>query len=481
MSPMNVVIAGYGMAGARLADEMRTRDPLGEATSITVIGAEPHHAYNRVLLSSVLAGSLRPSAVLLHDEKWARAKGIDLRIGVGTTAIDPTARTVTLTDGGTVGYDALVLATGSRPWIPPVEGLTTDDGGLAEGALTLRTIDDCAQIRHRAKPGSPVAVLGGGVLGLEVAKGLAAIGATVTVVHPGDRVMERQLDARAARVLTRVLASHGIGFRIGDAAARYVPGAGLKLGDGSHVEAATVIVSAGVRPETTLADSAGLLVGNGIVVDDALRTSDGRIHAIGDCAQHPSAVAGLVQPAWEQASVLADLLTGTDGAARYRGSRVVTRLKARGIELTALGETCTDPDEPGAEVLTFDDPAGCRYAKLVLRENRVAGAILLGFPDAAATIAQLHDRGVPAHSDRLGLLLGRALPGGAPTASSPAGLPANALVCRCNSVSKSALVDAWRAGAADVAALRTATRAATGCGSCADTVQGIADWLADSA
>ncbi|ASR34345.1 FAD/NAD(P)-binding oxidoreductase [Prauserella marina] len=481
MNRQHVVIVGYGMAGARLADEMRTRDPGGEATRITMIGAEPHHAYNRVLLSSVLAGNLRHSTVLLHDERWAEDKGIDLRIGVGATALDPVASTVTLTDGGVVGYDILVLAMGSRPWLPPVEGLTTEGGGLADGALTFRMIDDCAEIRRRARPGSPVAVLGGGVLGVEAAKALAAGGAAVTVVHPGEHIMERQLDTRAARVLTRVLTGHDIDFRIAASAARYVPGAGLKLDDGSHVVAETVVVSAGVRAETSLADSAGLLVRRGIVVDDALRTNDRRIHAIGDCAEHRSTGAGLVQPAWEQARVLADLLTGADDAARYRGSRVVTRLKARGVDLTALGEPHTDPDEPGAEVLSFDDPVGCRYAKLVLREDRLTGAILLGFPDAAATIAQLHDRGTPAPRDRLGLLLGRSLPSGSPTAASPADLPANALVCRCNSVSKSALVDAWRTGATDGPALRAATRAATGCGSCGDTVQGIADWLADTA
>jgi assimilatory nitrate reductase electron transfer subunit len=214
-----------------------------------------------------------------------------------------------------------------------------------------------------------------------------------------------------------------------------------------------------------------------VVIDDSLRTSDGRIHAIGDCAQHPETVSGLVQPAWEQAEVLADLLTGTDTSARYRGTPVTTRLKARDVDLAALGEVHTEADDPTAEVLSFADVSRGRYAKLVVRNERIAGAIVVGLPDAAATITQLYDRKGFVPSDRLALLLGRALPGGATTASSPADLPGTALVCRCNSVSKARLVEAWKGGATDVPELALATRATTGCGGCTDAVRGIADWL----
>ncbi|MFF5990190.1 FAD-dependent oxidoreductase [Prauserella flavalba] len=480
MSPRNVVVLGYGMAGARLADEIRRRDPHGERVHLTVIGDEPHHAYNRVLLSAVVGGTMRPESVRLHDEEWAARHGIDLRLDTEAREIDRAARKVMLVDGTSVGYDALVLATGSTPWLPPVEGLTDEDGELAEGAVAFRSLADCERILDAARVGAPVAVLGGGLLGLEAARGLAGRGNHVTVVHPAGHVMERQLDAGAGRVLAKTLGDFGIDFRLGRFAAKYVPGDGLKLDDGSHVHADLVVVSAGVRADTTLAAGAGLAADRGVLVDDALRTSDGRIYAIGDCAQHPGTVSGLVQPAWEQADVLADLLTGTDTAARYRGTSVVTRLKARGIDLAALGETHAETGDDGAEVLCLDDPARGRYAKLVLRGDRVAGAIVLGVPDAAATITQLYDRGVPAPSDRLALLLGRALPSGAPNAASPADLPAAAVVCRCNSVSKGQLVDAWRAGASSVAELASATRASTGCGSCKDAVCGIADWLAST-
>ncbi|MGW5054217.1 FAD-dependent oxidoreductase [Actinokineospora sp. NPDC004072] len=475
MTARRVVVVGYGMAGARLVEEIRRRDPAGARVALTAVGAEPHAAYNRVLLSAVVAGSLTPDAVRLQEPGWAERHGVDLRTGIGATAVDPQARRVTLADGSTVDYDALVLATGSAAWVPQAEGLRTEGGALAAGVVPFRDLDDCAAILARTRPGAPVAVLGGGLLGLEAARGLAARGALVTVVHPVGHLMERQLDPGAGAVLARTLAGLGIEFRLGRVAARYVPGDGLKLDDGAHVPADLVVVAAGVRARTGLAAAMGLACDRGVLVDDALRTSDPRVHAIGDCAQHPGAPSGLVQPAWEQAAVLADRLTGTAPAARYQGTPVVTRLKARGVDLAALGEVHTDLADPDAEVLAVQDPTRGRYAKLVLRGDRVTGAILLGLPDAAAAITQLYDARTPAPADRVALLLGRALPA---AAASPAELPASAVVCRCNTVSKAQLVAAWRGGACSVADLAAATRATTGCGGCSAAVRGVADWLA---
>ncbi len=481
MSPREVVVLGYGMAGARLADELRRRDPEGERVALTVVGAERHGAYNRVLLSSVVAGTMAADSVRLHGDRWSSEHNVDLRLGVEAVAVDRARRRVRLADGAELSYDALVFATGSRPWLPPVEGLAVD-GGPADGAVAFRTLDDCDRIVAAARAGAPVAVLGGGLLGLEAARGLAGRGNFVTVVHPAAHVMDRQLDAAAGAVLAATLRDAGVEFRLGRTAARYLPGDGVKLDDGSHVAADLVVVCTGVRPETRLAEEAGLDVEGGIVVDDTLRTSDGRIHALGDCARHPGTVSGLVQPAWDQAAVLADLLTGARPSARYRGTPVVTRLKARGVDLTALGESHAEPDDDNdAEVLRLHDPVRRRYAKLVLRDDRVSAAIVLGFPDAAATLAHFHDRGLPAPSDRLALLIGRALPPGTSAAGSPVDLPASAVVCRCNSVSKGRLVDAWRGGASTVEELVSATRAGTGCGGCADTVRAIAAWLAETA
>ncbi|MGA6164022.1 FAD-dependent oxidoreductase [Amycolatopsis magusensis] len=475
----NVVVVGYGMAGARVAEEIRRRDADGSRVTLTVLGSEPYPAYNRVLLSGVVAGTMSTDSVWLHDSEWAKENDVDLRLGTTVDRIDRAARRIELADGSTVDYDALVLATGAAPWMPPVEGLTTETGEVAPGVVAFRSLGDCERILDAAKVGAPVAVLGGGLLGLEAARGLAGRGNLVTVVHPVGHLMERQLDAEGGRVLAETLRGLGIEFRLGATAARYLPGDGLKLDDGSYVQADLVVVSAGVRADTALARGAGLAVDRGVLVDDSLRTSDGRVFAIGDCAQHPGTVSGLVQPAWEQAAVVADLVTGENTAARYRGTPVVTRLKARGVDLAAFGDTET----AGAEVLSVSDSTRGRYAKLLVREEKVAGAIVLGLPDAAANLTQLYDRGARLPEDKLALLLGRALPGpdaaGTPSVN-PANLPASAVVCRCNSVTKGRLVEQWRAGATDLPALAAATRATTGCGGCADAVRGIAGWLAET-
>ncbi|HEY3747709.1 MAG TPA: FAD-dependent oxidoreductase [Pseudonocardiaceae bacterium] len=470
-----IVIVGHGMAGVRLATDLRRHDPNLERVAVTVVGDEPHAAYNRVLLSTVLAGTLELASVRLAPTGPA----VDTRLGVSVTAIDRQARKVELTDGSHVPYDALVLATGARPRLPELDGA---DDGKAPGITTFRTRDDCERIVADARPGLPVAVLGGGLLGLEIARGLAGRGCLVTVVHATNHLLDRQVDAMAGRVLRRALEAMGIEFRLGATAVGYQPGDGVKLADGGHVPGELVVVATGVLPRTELARAAGLAVDRGVLVDDALRTSDPRVHAIGDCAQHKASDGGLVQPAFDQAAVLAARLTGADPGARYRGTPVVTRLKARGIDLAALGDVRADPaDEqpPGVEVICVQDTSRGRYAKLVLRDDRVVGAIMLGLPDAAATIIQLFDSGAPVPADRLALLLGRALPAATDTGS-VGGLADGALVCRCNSVSKSRLVEAWHSGAHDTAALTEATRASTGCGSCKHLVSDLADWLATS-
>ncbi|RCV53446.1 FAD-dependent oxidoreductase [Marinitenerispora sediminis] len=459
--PRHVVVIGNGMVGARFAEEAARRDPAGERVRVTVVGAEAEPAYNRVLLPRLLAGDLAGPDLLFPA---VEGPAVTVRTGVAATAFDPARRRVDLDDGDTLHYDELVLATGSRAALPPVDGLTAD-GGPAPGASTLRDLADCRRVLGHARPGAPVAVLGGGLLGLETARALAARGARVTVVEPAPRLMPRQLDAAAAAILAVELRALGVDALTGRTAARWEPGHGLLLDDGRLVAADSVVVAAGVRAATELACAAGLAVDRGILVDDALATSAPRVHAIGDCAQHPDGGAGLVQPGWEQAAVLADLLTGSAPHARYRGGAVVTRLKAEGVELTSLGEVDAE-----AETLTLSDPHGRRYAKLSVRSDRVVGAILLGFPDAAATITQLFDLGAPVPADRLALLLGRALP--EPAAGDPQGA-APALVCRCNGVTRDQLSDAWRCGARTREALAEATRATTGCGGCVRDVNAL--------
>lgn len=462
------MVVGNGMVGARFVDEVRRRDPDGARVRLTVLGAEPRPAYNRVLLSTVLAGGLTASAIELPVSGRTR---VSLRTGVAVTAIDLARRIVSTTDGAAVPYDDLVLATGSRAWLPPMPGL--DDAAVT----AFRDLADCERILALARPGVRFAVLGGGLLGCEAARGLASRGVPVTLLHGASHLMERQLDAGGGAVLAASLTRLGIDVRLDVRAVAWESGVGVRLDGGELVAAEALVVAVGVRAETGVAAAAGLAVKNGVLVDDRLTTSDDHVYAIGDCAEHAGAGAGLVQPGWEQAAVLADVLTGSDLGARYGGTRTVTRLKARDVDLATVGE-------PGAlagtgEVLRFSDPAGGRYAALALHEDRVVGGTMIGLPDAAASMIQFYDTGAPAPSDRLALLLGRALPGAAETAD-PGRLPASAVVCRCNTVTKGALVAAWRGGATDVSALSRATRAGTGCGSCGDVLSGICAWLAES-
>lgn len=486
---MNVVIVGGGMAGARLAEELRRRQPAPDRLRVTVFGAELDPAYNRVLLGGVLAGTIGGAQTRLYPHDWARRNHVTVHRGQPVVAVDPDGLTVTLVGGRRVSADAIVLATGSRPRIPAIPGLRGEGRESLSwrpgrelrpslGVAALRTLADCRRIL--AMTGDrPVAVLGGGVLGLEAARALAARGIPVTVLHPTGYPMNRQLDAEAGAVLAAELQRHGVRLVLGAAAARWQHGRGIRTDGGELIDCRTVVVSAGSAPETRLADAAGIKTDGGILVDDRLESSAPGVYAIGDCARHPGAVSGFVQPAWDQAAVLADLLTGTRPDARYRGTRAVTRLKDRDIHLAAIGDAAR-PDSADDEVIRFSDPTRGRYAKLVLRGDRVASAIMLGVPDAAATVTRLFDSGSPVPADRLAVLLGRAYPVGA-AAEAVHQLPDDAIVCRCNTVHKGQLAAAFRAGATDLPALAAATRATTGCGSCEQSVAGFCEWLRNEA
>jgi assimilatory nitrate reductase electron transfer subunit len=361
------------------------------------------------------------------------------------------------------------------------------DDRLSSDVAVLHSLADARRIAAFAqaarRTGGRVAVLGGGVLGLEAARALSARGTAVTVVHRGGHPMDRQLDAAAGRVLAAAMRRTGVEVSLGAGAVRWESGRGLWLADGQLVRASGLVLCTGTVPCTELARDAGIRLteSGAVAVDDTLATSAPGIYAIGDCAGHPGAAGGLVQPGWEQAAVLASRLTGISPKARYRGSGAVTRLKAAGIELTTVGASLTEPGvDEDLEVLRFEDPVRERYAKLVLADDRVVGAVLIGLPDAAAGIVQLYDRDAPAPADRLALLLGRAVPPEPGGGSGPAALPEYAVVCRCNMVTKGQLRDAWYGGACGRAALSAATRAATGCGTCGDDLDAVAAWLAET-
>lgn len=489
----HVLIVGNGMAGARLAEEIRHRDPDASRFAVTIVGEEPHAAYNRVLLSTVVSGAITPRDTRLKPDGWWAARHVEVVTGVRVTAVDTATRTATLGADGearVVAWDELVLATGSTSFVPPSEGLYAGTPGpqteLADGVVAFRTVDDCDRIVAAARSASTAVVLGGGLLGLEAARGLLARGVDVTVVHPQDFPMDRQLDSDGGAVLSRVVRGIGARLVLGRfVAARHAATvdepAHVVLDDGTALPADLVVVAAGVRSRTDLAVAMGLDVERAVVVDDRLATSVPHVHAIGECAQHRGEVPGLVQPGWDQARVLADVLTGADPDAVYEGTSVLTRLKAHDIDLASMGTVDVDVHDPGHEVLSFTDPSRGRYAKLVLRQERLIGAILLGVGDAAGALTQFYDTGAVVPRDRLSLMLGRAITrSGATESVNLAEMPGAAVVCRCNTVTKAAIVGAFRQGADTVATLADATRATTGCGSCKGAVDGLCSWLRSS-
>lgn len=476
-----VVIIGNGMAGARLQEELHRRDPAAEHVTSVVIGDEPNAAYNRILMSNVIAGRITAENTLLRAANWYSERNLQTYTGVRVDRIDRNTQTVHCDDGTEHYYDNLVFATGSRAFIPSIEGALTEAGTPIPGVIAFRNLADCAGIVSALTEGTRVVVVGGGLLGLEAARGALLRGAQVTVVHPRAYPMEKQMDAAGGAVLSRVLREIGMDVVLGTrvTAVRDEPGSGREvvLADGSTIGADLVIVTAGIAPNTELASEADIFTERGIVVDDHLRTSDPLIYAIGECAQHRDIVYGLVQPGWEMAETVAENLVSGGRLLGYEGTQQILRLKAHDIDLASMGEVDTDPNDLEAEVLTLSDPHRGRYAKVVVRKDRLVGAVLLGNPEVVGTITQLFDSGAPVPTDRMRLLLGHLI-GGATESASPAQMPGEAIICRCNTVSKKNLTDAWLKGARSPLAMADATRATTGCGSCESVVEGLCEWLA---
>lgn len=475
-----VVIIGNGMAGARLQEELHRLDPMGAQVTSVVIGDEPNAAYNRILMSNVVAGRIRPADTMIRAAGWYAERNLETHTGVRVTSIDRDARRVHCDDGTVHHYDRLVFATGSRAFIPPIDGAITETGAPIPGVIAFRNLADCEAIVSALQEDTRVVVVGGGLLGLEAARGALLRGAQVTVVHPRAYPMEKQMDAAGGAVLSRVLREIGMDVVLGTrvTAVRDTPGSGREvvLADGSTLGADLVIVTAGIAPNIKLAAEADIATERGILVDDQLRTSDRAVFAIGECAQHRDIVYGLVQPGWEMAETVAQNLL-TREPTGYEGTQQILRLKAHDIDLASMGEVDTDPSDLEAEVLTLSDPHRGRYAKVVVRKERLVGAVLLGNPEVVGTITQLFDSGAPVPTDRMTLLLGH-LTGGATESASPAQMPGEAIICRCNTVSKKNLTDAWRKGARNPLAMAEATRATTGCGSCESVVEGLCEWLA---
>ena len=376
MRKMKLVVVGNGMAGMRTVEELLRLEP--GLYEITVFGAEPHPNYNRILLSPVLAGEKTLEQIVLHPRDWYARHGITLHTGCRVRAVDRTRRTVRAeSDDGRVieaPYDRLLLATGSNPFKLPVPG-----AGL-QGVIAYRDIADTEAMIAAARTHRRAVVIGGGVLGLEAANGLAQRGMQVTVVHTHAWPMDRQLDAEAGALLQRALEARGIAFRLrahteslrGDGSGRV---RAVCFGDGSQVHADLVVMAVGIRPNVALAQQMRLHCERGVVVDDTLQTvTDPRIYAVGECAQHRGVAYGLVAPLYEQGRVAATHLAQM-GIGRYGGSITPLRLKVTGIELFSAGDFLGGE---GSETIVLRDPAGGIYRKLVLQDDRLVGVCLYG-------------------------------------------------------------------------------------------------------
>jgi nitrite reductase (NADH) large subunit len=363
-----LVIIGNGMAAARLVDELARR-ALGRY-AVAMIGEEPRLAYNRILLSSLLAEEVSPADIELKPARWWRDRGVTLRYGSRATSLDVTTRTVTLADGTTLPFSKAVLATGSRPIRLDVPGMDLP------GVMTFRDIGDVDAIRAQAGPGARVVVIGGGLLGLEAAYGLVKSGARVTLVHLIDRLMERQLDPAAADLLRRAIEQRDVRVLLEAETARVIGSqrvAAVELKDGRVLAADLVVVAVGIRPNAALAAQAGIAVNRGIVVDDGLATSAPGVFAIGECAEHRGQCYGLVEPAYEQAAVLARRLAGDH--VHYEGSVLATNLKVSGVDVFSAGDFL---GRPGAEQVVLRDHGLGVYRKLVIAQDRLVGAVLYG-------------------------------------------------------------------------------------------------------
>lgn len=368
-----LVIVGNGMASARLCTELMAKAP--KLYDITVIGAEPEPAYNRVLLSSVLAGEMDEGALSLHPAGFYAAHQIKVLTSAKVLALDAQKQQVSLDNGRIINFDKLVLATGSQPLLPPLPGMALP------GVMAFRDLADTRGLQALAARGAEVVVIGGGLLGLEAAAGLARRGAKVRLLHLMDRLMERQLDGAGAAHLRRAMEKRSITIELGASTARILGEdrvSGVALSDGRSFTAEAVVWAIGIKPEAELARAAGLAVGRGIKVDDQLRTSHKDIFALGECAEHRAQVYGLVEPAYTQAQALASHLVGSE--AHYEGSILATHLKIAGVGIFSCGDV---QGAPGTSCAVLEDAASGIYRKVVMSGDSLVGAVLVGDTDDA--------------------------------------------------------------------------------------------------
>lgn len=448
----HLVVIGNGMAGLRLVEELSR----GNARRrITIIGDEPGPAYNRILLSALLEGSHPADQLPLREASWYAQNGVDLITGTRVARIDRDEQVVWLADERQVWYDRLVLATGSVPALPPIRGLVTAAGELSPRVHAFRSLADARGL-IRALPGARRAVVvGGGLLGLQVARGLGVRGLEVDLVEAAPHLLASHIGEPAGLVLRRTVEALGCEVYPQTRAVRLTE-QGLLLDTGYLLKADLFVITAGARPCVSLAQAAGLFVRRGVVVDGTLTTvTDERVHAIGDCAEYRGRTDGFVSSAWEQARLLAARLCGEPTL--YEGTRVVARLRACDLDVAVLG----DPETAIGDVVEVANPVKGSYRKVVMRDGVIQAAVLLGDLSRVGLLTQLFDRRtVLGEGEPAELILGEQRPGAS------AGLPDDVEVCTCAGVSSGRI-----RACADLAEVIGSTRATTGCGGCSEVVR----------
>jgi nitrite reductase (NADH) large subunit len=463
-----LVMIGNGMAGMKAIEEILEANP--DMFDITIFGAERYPNYNRILLSPVLAGDMTIEDIILNDEKWYADHGINLHLGKPIREIQRGYKKVIAEDGTEAGYDNLIIATGSSPFIIPIPGVDK------EGIITFRDIDDCKTMIRAAEQYKKVAVIGGGLLGLEAAKGLINLGMDVTVIHDQATLMNMQLDKTAGDLLRISLEKQGMKFRLSTLTIAVLGKervTGLLFADGSSLECDLLVMAVGIRPNKALAESAGLYCNRGIIVNDHMQTiTDSAIYAVGECAEHRGKTYGLVAPLFEQARILAWQITG-QGLKSYQGSAVSTKLKVSGVDVFSAGDFQGSPE---ADVIEYLDRSGGMYKKLVLENNRIAGTVMFGDTADGPNFFRMLQEGRDISGQRSTLLFGSSALGdsGHSGIDQASRMSPETVVCGCNGVTKQVITNAIvKEGCTTRKEVTACTKAAGSCGGCAGLVDQI--------
>lgn len=471
MTKQKLALIGNGMAGVNAIEHLLKLAP--EKYEITVYGAEPYPNYNRIMLSYVLAGDTRLEDIFINDYAWYERNGVKLYTGQKVTKLDASSKM--LTSSGAVGeltesYDKIVVATGSNPFVIPIPG------HQLPGVIAYRTIQDTELMKQAAGKYKKAVVIGGGLLGLEAARGLLNLGMEVEVVHIGNCLMERQLDPTASKLLQAALEEQGMKFLMEKSSAEIMGknrATGLKFADGTFTEADLIVMAVGIRPNVALAKEAGLEVTQGITVNDWLETSAPDIYAVGECAQHRGIAYGLVAPLYEQGAVLAKRLAGVE-TAPYEGSVVYTKLKVSGVDVFSGGQFIESEDTKAIRI--HDDWSGI-YKKVLVRDNKVVGAVLFGETSESTRLMQLIKSQADITKMEITALLqesGAEGGAGGGTDAVVAAMEDDAIICGCNGVSKGTICSAIReCGLTTVDGVKDATTASRSCGGCKPLVASL--------